>query len=119
MNSSGMATAVSRHASVLVLSCLLASVQPAAAADNASEHAQLAVLVRQLDMLDRLADQSARLPSDDDTRYHFDYARLHADIARMRSGIQDYLSPPRAQPRDPAALLGNYRTPNGATGASP
>ncbi len=97
----------------------MAGLQPAAAADTASEHAHLAMLVRQLNMLDRLADQSARLPSDDDARYHFDYARLHADIARIRSGIQDYLSPPRAQPRDPAALLGNYRTPDEAAGASP
>jgi len=27
----------------------------------------------------------------------------------MHTGLQDYLSPPRAQPRDAADLLGDYR----------
>jgi RAQPRD family integrative conjugative element protein len=27
----------------------------------------------------------------------------------MRAGIEDYLSPPRAQPRDPILLDGAYR----------
>lgn len=81
---------------------------PASAINEPSENAQLAALIRQLDLLDRLAHQSAQVSSTAG-RYHFDYARLHADIARMRVGIQDYLSPPRAQPRDAEMLSGEYR----------
>lgn len=88
---------------------LLLSIQPAFAGDTASEHAQLAALVRQLDMLDRLAEHSATLPRPDGSRYHFDYARLREDIERVRSGIHDYLRPQRAQPRDPVTLVGGYR----------
>lgn len=98
---------------------LLIGLRPAAAAEATSESAQLAILVRQLNTLDRLATASSRLPHDSDARYHFDYARLHADIARVRGGIQDYLSPPRAQPRDPVALLGTYRAPQDDAGAHP
>ena len=91
------------------LACLLLVTPSAFAADTASEHAQLAALVRQLDMLDRLAEHSERLPRQDASRYHFDYARLREDIERVRSGIRDYLTPQRAQPRDPTTLIGDYR----------
>ena len=47
-------------------------------------------------------------------RYHFDYGRLAADLERVRGGIHDYLTPSRAQPRDPAELLGDYRQPAAA-----
>lgn len=93
----------------VVLVTLLASASAhAAGADSAS--AQLATIERQLDSIDRLATASEQLP-DDRGRYHFDYRRLHADVARMRNGLRDYLSPPRAQPRDPAELMGDYRLP--------
>lgn len=85
-------------------------------ADDASpEHAQLAAALRHLDMIERLVDSNASLSHPEGARYHFDYDRLHADIRRMRSGIQDYLSPSRAQPRDPARLLGDYQQPVAAT----
>ena len=32
-----------------------------------------------------------------------------ADIARIRQGLQDYLAPSRAQPRDAAELSGQYQ----------
>ncbi|MEP7248074.1 MAG: RAQPRD family integrative conjugative element protein [Gammaproteobacteria bacterium] len=82
---------------------------PSSAADAPSEEARLAALVRQLDMLERLTQQSTEIASVADRRYHFDYSRLHADIERIRGGIQDYLSPLRAQPRDPQELKGDYR----------
>ena len=84
------------------LACLLLVTPSAFAADTASEHAQLAALVR-------LAEHSERLPKQDASRYHFDYARLREDIERVRSGIRDYLTPQRAQPRDPTTLIGDYR----------
>jgi hypothetical protein len=34
----------------------------------------------------------------------------------VRSGLRDYLTPPRAQPRDPAELAGQYRTEQEASG---
>jgi RAQPRD family integrative conjugative element protein len=83
--------------------------QPAAAADNDQERERLAGLSRQLHMLDRLAEHGANLPRQDGSRYHFDYARLREDIERVRAGILDYLTPLRAQPRDPVKLVGGYR----------
>jgi RAQPRD family integrative conjugative element protein len=82
---------------------------PAIATDSAAETAHLAALLRQLDVLERLAQKSAQVSATEGTRYHFDYARLYADIARVRAGVEDYLSPSRAQPRDPNLLIGEYR----------
>ena len=87
----------------------------AQSADNAMENAQLAVVVRQLNQLERTALDAQKLSDSHAHRYHFDYARFEADIARIRSGVEDYLSPPRAQPRDAEELNGQYR----AAGATP
>ncbi|MDH0425379.1 RAQPRD family integrative conjugative element protein [Stutzerimonas stutzeri] len=81
-------------------------------ADDATpEHARLAAALRQLDSIERLVAQQAAQQHDEHARYHFDYARLSADLDRMRAGIRDYLTPTRAQPRDPSVLLGDYRQP--------
>ena len=109
MFTSGKPTIIRRCTLGLVLVAFLVSLKAAPAADVASEDAQLAILVRQLDMIDRLAAQSEQLPHESTARYHFDYSRLHADVLRIRAGIQNYLSPQRAQPRDPDLLLGDYR----------
>lgn len=98
----------------LTLALALGSATPAAAGDTAPEHAQLAALVRQLDMIERTAQHSASLGRDERARYHFDYARLCADLKRIRAGVQDYLVPQRAQPRDPVPLAADYtRTSTG------
>ncbi len=97
-----------RSVTALLAIALLAS-QASVAAGDGTEPERLAMFVRQLDMLDRLAEHSERLPRHDASRYHFDYARLREDIERVRSGIRDYLTPQRAQPRDPATLIGDYR----------
>lgn len=99
------------HAHGLILPLLLGLyLSGHASADDATpEHARLAAALRQLDSIERLVAQQAAQPHDDRARYHFDYARLSADLERMRAGIRDYLSPSRAQPRDPATLLGDYR----------
>lgn len=83
----------------------------AQSADNALENAQLALLVRQLNQLERTALDAQKLSDAGTHRYHFDYARLQADLARIRAGLEDYLSPPRAQPRDADELSGQYRAP--------
>ncbi|MFJ4443342.1 RAQPRD family integrative conjugative element protein [Pseudomonas sp. NPDC089422] len=72
------------------------------------ERAQLATVLRQLDAIERHAESSAALSHQIAARYHFDYLRLREDIQRIRTGVQDYLTPQRAQPRDPAAMLGEY-----------
>jgi len=82
---------------------------PALAAGTASEQANVDVMIRQLNAVEAVARRSAELPSDGSSRYHLDYSRLAADIARIRQGLQDYLAPSRAQPRDAAELSGQYQ----------
>jgi len=110
MRKRGTATTDRPCVLAIALAAGLSVCLPTSASDSASETAHLAMLVRELDLLDREAQESAALPAAHGGRYHFDYTRLHADIARMRAGIQDYLSPPRAQPRDPDSLSGWYRS---------
>ncbi|GHU04885.1 hypothetical protein FACS1894158_06180 [Betaproteobacteria bacterium] len=95
---------------LLAVPLLVASGLPfALAADETAEHERLAAMVRQLDLIDRLAEHAATVSPQDPTRYHFDYERLREDVGRVRAGLQDYLVPLRAQPRDPVELRGDYR----------
>ncbi|MCO6056802.1 RAQPRD family integrative conjugative element protein [Pseudomonas sp. MOB-449] len=90
--------------------------------DTTPEQAHLAAMLRQLDSIERLVEQHAAQQRPERARFYFDYARLSADLERMRAGIRDYLSPSRAQPRDPAQLLGDYRQDTAAstdTGGAP
>ena len=91
----------------VLLAVSLSALQPAIA-DDTPEREQLAALTRQLDLLDRLAEHAAHTAPQERARYHFDYARLRADLNRVRAGLQDYLVPQRAQPRDPVPLAGDY-----------
>ena len=91
----------------VLLAVLLSAMQPAIA-DDTPEREQLAALTRQLDLIDRLAEHAANTAPQERARYHFDYARLRADLNRVRVGLQDYLLPQRAQPRDPVPLAGDY-----------
>lgn len=91
----------------------LTTQQPAYATDDAPERERLTALVRQIELSERLSELAASTaPQEHESRYHFDYTRLDQDIERIRVGIQDYLTPPRAQPRDPVELSGDYRQPN-------
>ena len=83
---------------------------PRTMAASASEQSQLAVMLRQLTALEETAQSSAQIADEPGKRYSFDYLRLTGDIARIRQGLKDYLSPSRAQPRDPVELSGNYTT---------
>lgn len=91
----------------MLIAMLLSVLQPAFA-DDALEREQLAALARQLDLIDRLAEHAANTAPQERARYHFDYARLRADLKRLRAGLQDYLVPQRAQPRDPVPLASDY-----------
>lgn len=79
-------------------------------AASALEQVQLSLALQQLDTIERLATraETART-AEPDARYRFDYPRLTQDLQRIRQGVQGYLSPSRAQPRDPAELVGDYR----------
>jgi RAQPRD family integrative conjugative element protein len=100
-------TAVRRWFLLLTGVVLLAHQAPVTA-DGDAERERLAAVVRQLDTLDDVLNSGADQPRHDG-RYYFDYARLREDLARVRAGIRDYLTPQRAQPRDPVPLLGDYR----------
>lgn len=100
----------SRSMAVLpwALAVSLSALQPAHAAGDALEREQLAALARQLDLIDRFAERATDSALQSCSRYHFDYARLRTDLKRVRAGVQDYLVPQRAQPRDPIPLTGDY-----------
>jgi RAQPRD family integrative conjugative element protein len=88
----------------------LTIVQGGSYAASAYEQEQLSLVQQQLDNIERLATRSATASTSKlDDRYRFDYPRLIQDIQRIRQGVQGYLSPSRAQPRDFIELVGDYR----------
>src|SRR5690606_28122366 len=106
----GNPTTASRRAPALALALIfaLAGASPAAAGAARAEHEPLAAPARRLHLLDRLAEHAASTAPQDRTRHHAAPARLRAALKRLRAGLQDYLVPQRAQPRDPVPLAGDY-----------
>lgn len=96
----------SPSATVALLALLIT--MPAYANESDFERAQLSLMLRQLDAVERHSRQSADQQLLRTSRYHFDYSRFQSDLERIRTGIQDYLTPQRAQPRDPFELSGDY-----------
>ncbi|HCS9546657.1 TPA: conjugal transfer protein [Salmonella enterica subsp. diarizonae serovar 61:r:z53] len=93
----------SRHLSP---ACLTSS----ALAAPLTEREELTLSLNQLAQIEaslHRAQQSARTGNNE--RYYFDYPRIHGDLTTLRSGIENYLTPIRAQPRDTATLVGQYR----------
>ena len=75
-----------------------------------TEREELTMSLNQLSQIEaslNRAQQSARTGNNE--RYYFDYPRIRSDITTLRSGIEHYLTPARAQPRDTATLVGLYR----------
>lgn len=93
----------------LALALSLIACLSSSASDESIERERLTAVLRQLDAVERLTRESEAAAPTSMTRYHFDYARLRADLARVRAGIEDYLVPVRAEPRDLQALQGDYR----------
>lgn len=89
-----------------LLACSIASSAAAYAAGD--EHQQLSLILRQLDSLSRLAASRDAFVIDPSARYSFDYSRLSDDIDLIRQGINGYITPSRAQPRNPPDLTGHY-----------
>lgn len=99
-----------RGALLCFMAALVAVMAPIARAETPAQRQELAGALRQLGSLEHAVAHSATpTPITPGERYYFDYPRLLADLARVRAGIQDYLAPSRAQPRDPAELAGDYR----------
>jgi RAQPRD family integrative conjugative element protein len=89
-------------------------------AASGHEQDQLSLAQQQLDIIERLATQAeAASTAEPVERYRFDYLRLSQDIQRIRHGVQGYLSPSRAQPRDPSELVGEYRLDTPSAEPSP
>ncbi|MEL7551434.1 RAQPRD family integrative conjugative element protein [Pseudomonas protegens] len=102
--------AAQRGVPLFLVMVLLTGQSPMALAEPPAQRQELAAALRQLDALERaVAYSAAHTPITPGERYHFDYPRLQADLARMRVGIQNHLTPSRAQPRDPSELAGDYR----------
>lgn len=111
MNSTRPATWHSRRGpgitGLILVSCLVS------AAAHASEKDELASVQRQLDQvqasLERARVAAAQADPADRGRFVFDYRQATSDLNTIRSGIDRYLEPSRAQPRDPSYVSGNYR----------
>ena len=98
----------------------LAIVHGSSYATSDQEQVQLSLIQRQLDTIERLATRAeAASTAEPVERYRFDYLRLSKDIQRIRQGVQGYMSPSRAQPRDPSELVGDYRLDTPIAESSP
>lgn len=73
------------------------------------ERAELDLIIQQIRAINQVA-QRADQSSNSTARYRFDYPRFRQDLRRIEAGLQDYLSPRRAQPADPTELIGDYAT---------
>ncbi|HEN8735850.1 RAQPRD family integrative conjugative element protein [Pseudomonas inefficax] len=89
---------------------LICSVPLGAFAQDIRENSDFGLMQRQIDAIELLADRArSSATGADRVRYRFDYPRLTADLERVRDGINNYLSPSRAQPADLVELSGDYR----------
>jgi RAQPRD family integrative conjugative element protein len=103
-----------KHLLFLMLNCAFGGQNTATAHVLAEENVRLATLIRELNAIERIATTGDTVLDLNTSRYHFNYSRLRADIHRVRTGIQQYLSPQRAAPRDDIALHASYRDETGS-----
>lgn len=83
---------------------------PYCRATTAADQTQLTLMIQQLNALEHTARDMNLKKYEPGKRYYFDYPRLTRDIERIRLGLENYLTPSRAQPRDPVELSGSYST---------
>ncbi|WP_318533239.1 RAQPRD family integrative conjugative element protein [Pseudomonas fluorescens] len=100
--------------SILLVACSCANATPS------QEPVDMELIQKQLEVTEHIANRANTTNTPETSiRYRFDYLRLIHDIQRIRHGVQDYLSPSRAQPRDPTELVGNYRLDTSSEKPSP
>lgn len=97
----------------VVTGCLLGFSLLAVLPAQASEKDELASSLRLLDQaqasLERARVAGAQADPADPGRFHFDYLRATTDISTIKAGINHFLEPSRAQPRDEGSVTGQYR----------
>jgi RAQPRD family integrative conjugative element protein len=99
-------TRITLLSAALMLSCF---VQPVLAQSD-YEREQIRLLLVQLTNIETIAKQmESNTKALDTDRYRFDHARFHQDLKSVRAGLEHYRTPSRAQPRDVAELIGEYK----------
>ncbi len=83
-------------------------VGPLAHADADAERESLARIIHELEILEPVLVE-AKAAADPDARIRFRYDWLRKDLERIRRGIQEHIDGPRAEPRVPIPLRGDYR----------
>jgi RAQPRD family integrative conjugative element protein len=81
-------------------------------AQSAYEREQIRLMLAQLQNMQAIAAQMEHNATVLETdRYRFDYDRLNKDLKAVRTGLEHYLTPSRAQPREvvDAPVAGNYQ----------
>lgn len=97
---------MSGMAVLLLLACSVLSAY-------AAEKDELATSLRLLDQAQASLERARVAATQSDPaahdRYFFDYSRATADINTIKAGIDHYLEPSRAQPREAGTVAGNFR----------
>lgn len=97
-----------KHAKAAMFLFALIGESTAIASEIVDEHTRLATVLRELSAIERLTYTEDPIRESGPSRRHFSYVDLRADIQRVSTGIKNYLSPPRAAPRDVVDLHGSY-----------
>ncbi|MCX8966334.1 hypothetical protein EHW66_15470 [Erwinia psidii] len=92
---------------LLGLALLIALPVQASEKDELASAQRLLIQVQAALERARVAAVQADLP--ERGRFWFDYSRATSDLKTINTGIDRYLEPSRAQPRDPSLVAGNYR----------
>lgn len=81
-----------------------------ALAQSTYEREQIRLMLVQITNIEAIALQMDRNTSVLDTdRYQFDHVRFQKDLGAIRAGLEHYLTPARAQPRDVVDVVGEYQ----------
>lgn len=93
---------------ILVHLFVLGLASPLAHADADAERESLARIIHELELLEPLIDE-AKDAANPDARIRFRYDWLKKDLESIRRGILEHIDAPRAEPRVPVPLRGDYR----------
>ncbi|MBK0003920.1 RAQPRD family integrative conjugative element protein [Erwinia sp. S63] len=107
MKSLRLATQLLLCGGVLGLTFLASS--PASASEKDELASAQRMIVQVQASLERARVTAAQADPSERGRYFFDYQRANDDLKTISTGIDRYLEPTRAQPRDLSGVAGNYR----------
>ncbi|MDR0770560.1 MAG: RAQPRD family plasmid [Burkholderiales bacterium] len=98
----------------IVLFCVATLLAGTALAQSDYEREQIRLMLLQLQNIEALGKQmESNTRTLDSDRYRFDHSRFDKDLKAVRAGLEHYLTPSRAQPRDVADLNGQYQKERG------